>query len=128
MKFLVILICLLLNYLWLKDFDRFKDGWFFRFHQFVRLRTESIQNPQGWLLELLVVYGVLLAVLASALYLVAGQLFGLPTMFVHVLVVLVAFDRTQPGALAKQFISHWEKGDTEACVLYLKEELVNSPT
>ena len=123
MKFLVILICLLLNYLWLKEVDRFNDGWFFRFHQSIRSRTDALKGGQSWLVELALVYGVLLAVLALILFFAEGRAFGLPTMLLHILVVLVAFDRTQPGALAKEFLAHWDEGDDEACLLYLQEEL-----
>lgn len=128
MKFLVILICLTINYLWLKDFDRFDDGWFFRF----RSRMESITSnavsgsSSGWLLGLIAIYAVPLVSLSIILVLVEDRLFGLMTMLVHILVLLVAFDRTQPGKLASDFLEKWKLGDMKACLAYLQQELPTS--
>ena len=125
MKFLVILICLIINYLWLKDFDRFDDSWFFRFRcQMVDLSTKISRKPSArWVLGTGFTYLFPLFVLGTVLYLVAGQFYDLPTMGVHILVLLVAFDRIQPGKLAREFLEKWKAGDIEACKLYLKQEL-----
>ena len=124
MKFLVILICLIVNYLWLKDFDRFNDGWFFRF----RCRVEDwaskrLDNmPLGWLAAFILIYGLPLASLALILFIAKGSVFGLATMMVHILVMLVAFDRTQPGQLARDFLEKFRGGDMDACIDFLKQE------
>ena len=124
MKFLVILICLTVNYLWLKDFDRFDDTWFFR----LRRRIESAFVAQtegsevGWMVPVVFIYAVPMLTLAIVLWSVDGAGFGLPTMIVHILVVLIAFDRTQPGNLASEFLSRWRKGDVEGSVLYMRQE------
>ncbi len=125
MKFLVILICLIINYLWLKDFDRFDDSWFFRFRcQMANLSTKISRHPSTrWVLGTSLVYLIPLFALGVILYLVAGQLYGLPTMLVHILVLLVAFDRIQPGKLAREFLEKWKAEDIQACMLYLKQEL-----
>ncbi len=125
MKFLVILICLIINYLWLKDFDRFDDSWFFRFRcQMADLSTKISRHPSArWVLGAGFTYLIPLFALGIILYLVAGQFYGLPTMLVHILVLLVAFDRIQPGKLAREFLEKWKAGDIEACMLYLKQEL-----
>ena len=125
MKFLVILICLIINYLWLKDFDRFDDSWFFRFRcQMANLSTKISRHPSTrWVLGTSLTYLIPLFTLGVILYLVAGQLYGLPTMLVHVLVLLVAFDRIQPGKLAREFLEKWKAEDIQACMLYLKQEL-----
>tara|TARA_B100000809_G_scaffold84455_1_gene82927 strand:+ start:8450 stop:9403 length:954 start_codon:yes stop_codon:yes gene_type:complete len=125
MKFLVILICLIINYLWLKDFDRFDDSWFFRFRcQMANLSTKISRHPSTrWVLGTSLAYLIPLFTLGVILYLVAGQLYGLPTMLVHILVLLVAFDRIQPGKLAREFLEKWKAEDIQACMLYLKQEL-----
>jgi hypothetical protein len=121
MKFLVILICLIVNYLWLKDFDRFNDGGFFRF----RCRVEDwasnrLDNmPLGWLAAFILIYGLPLASLALILFIAKGSVFGLATMMVHILVMLVAFDRTQPGQLAKDFLEKFRGEGMDACIDFL---------
>jgi AmpE protein len=124
MKFLVILICLMVNYLWLKDFDRFNDGWFFRF----RCRVEDWaanfvdKIPLGWLAAFVLIYALPLASLTLILFIATGSVFGLATMMVHILVLLVAFDRTQPGQLAKDFLEKFRGGDMADCMDFLKQE------
>ena len=124
MKFLVILICLMINYLWLKDFDRFNDGWFFRF----RCRVEDWaanfvdKIPLGWLTAFVLIYALPLALLTLILFIASGSVFGLATMMVHILVLLVAFDRTQPGQLAKDFLEKFRGGDMAECIDFLKQE------
>ena len=123
MKFLVILICLMVNYFWLKDFDRFNDGWFFRF----RCRVEDWATnfvdkiPLGWLAAFVLIYALPLASLTLILFIAAGSVFGLATMMVHILVLLVALDRTQPGQLAKNFIEKFRGGDMADCIDFLKK-------
>jgi membrane protein required for beta-lactamase induction len=124
MKFLVILICLMVNYLWLKDFDRFNDGWFFRF----RCRVEDWaanfvdKIPLGWLAAFVLIYALPLACLTLILFICAGSFFGLATMMLHILVLLVAFDRTQPGQLAKDFLEKFRAGDMTVCIEFFKQE------
>lgn len=124
MKFLVILICLMVNYLWLKDFDRFNDGWFFRFRCRVEDWAANLVDkmPLGWLAAFFLIYALPLASLALILFITAGSIFGLATMMVHTLVLLVAFDRTQPGQLAKDFLEKFREGDMGSCIDWLKQE------
>jgi len=56
------------------------------------------------------------------LFIVQGSVFGLATMIVHILVLLVAFDRTQPGQLAKDFLEKWRAGDMSVCIDFLEQE------
>jgi AmpE protein len=140
MNFLVILLGLTINYLWLKDLDRFDDAWFFRlrcriedsFAQSLEVSTDEAdeesytarsESDQSWFLPLLVIYSLPILTLALLLWFIADRGFGLPAMLVHLIVLLVAFDRTQPLKLASEFLRHWRAGDMEACELYLEEEL-----
>lgn len=124
MKFLVILICLMVNYLWLKDFDRFDDGWFFRFRCRVEDWSANFVDkiPLGWLAAFVLIYALPLACLTLILFICAGSFFGLATMMLHILVLLVAFDRTQPGQLAKDFLEKFRAGDMTVCIKFFKQE------
>jgi len=123
MNFLVVLACLTINYLWLKDFDRFDDSWFFKFRCKVENRTQSGEaNKNLWFFNLLVIYLFPMTVLAAALLALEGVAFGAPLMILHGLVVLVALDRKQPGKLATEFISTWQDGGMSAAKTYLEEE------
>lgn len=125
MYFLVILICLTINYVWLKDFDRFSDAWFFQFRKQVDNHTLDFaqKTKNGWLVGQLFLYGVPLLIVGLLLIFVADVLFGLATMLVHILILLIAFDRTQPGKLATDFLNFWKQDDAAACQKYLQEEM-----
>lgn len=125
MKFLVILISLTINYLWLKDLDRFDDTWFFNFRRKMEetVGSESIDKKLSGLAPLLFIYGIPLLATGLLLFYLQDTAFGLPTMILHILVLLVAFDRTQPGNLVKCFLEKWRRGDLEACTVYLEQEL-----
>lgn len=124
MKFLVILICLMVNYLWLKGFDRFHDGWFFRFRCWIEDWSAKFVDkiPLGWLAAFVLIYALPLASLTLILFIATGRVFGLATMMVHMLVLLGAFDRTQPGQLAKDFLEKFRGGDMADCIDFLKQE------
>ena len=121
MKFLVILICLALNHFWLRDYDRFDDRWFFRFRENMEATVRRFAgNSAPWQAALALVYLLPLLLLLLVLRLVDGSAFGLPTMLVHILIVLIAFDRTQPGRLSREFIALWSKGDQAAVTAFLQ--------
>ncbi len=125
MNFLVIVICLAINYLWLKDFDRFDDTWFFRF----RCKVEEFCSEtaakvrMAWSIGILAIYAIPMLCLAVLLLITGDNFYGLPTMIVHILVLLIAFDRNQPGKLVSEFLERWQAGDMEACAAYLNQEL-----
>jgi AmpE protein len=124
-NYLVILICLIVNYTWLKDFDRFDDGWFFRFRRAIerQLAGASAKGGNSWWLSLVIIYTIPLLVLVGLLVLLDTQFFGLPTMLLHILVLLIAFDRTQPGKMVADFLERWRKGDLESCVEFLLQDM-----
>ncbi len=123
MKFLVILICLALNYLWLKHYDRFDDRWFFRFRENMEVVAQRVvRNAAIWWPAMALIYALPLLFLVLVLHLAAGLALGLPTMLIHILIVLVAFDRTQPGKLARDFLEIWAEGDQDAGIAFLRRE------
>ncbi len=128
MKFLVILVCLTVNYLWLKDFDRFDDAWFFRLRRRIEsaLSERAVDSGISWVVPVIIIYSLPLLVLSIVLFAVNGMAFGLLTMLVHILVLFIVFDRTQPGKLASEFLVRWRKGDVEGCLLYMRQERLAS--
>jgi AmpE protein len=78
--------------------------------------------PLGWLAAFVLIYALPLASLTLILLIAAGSVFGLATMMVHILVLLVALDRTQPGQLTKDFIEKFRGGDMAECIDFLKQE------
>lgn len=125
LHFLVILICLIINYVWLKDFDRFDDSWFFRIRCHIDNLSERIAGnySYAWLLAIFLTYAIPILIVALVLLFVEQRFFGLVTMIVHIIVLLIAFDRTQPGQLASEFLRRWRAGDIEACGIYVEQEL-----
>lgn len=123
MKFLVILICLTLNHFWLRDYDRFDDRWFFRFREYMDAAAQRmVRNAAVWWPAPALIYVLPLLFLSLLLQLAQGQAFGLPTMLIHIFIVLVAFDRTQPGKLARDFLDLWASGDEESALAFLRRE------
>lgn len=125
MNFLVILICLLINYLWLKDFDRFDDGWFFSFRCKMQDFSQSIASNASlaWMIGIGLTYLIPLSILSLVIVFLADKFFDLPIMLLHVLVLLVAIDRIQPGKMAKDFLEKWTAGDIEGCKFYVEQQL-----
>ncbi len=125
MAFLVILFGLIVTATWLKDVDRFDDGWFSRYQQAMRglVARTSLNEPVRSTLGILCVYLGLLVLTVILDSLAKGLLYGLVTMALHLLILLFAMDRIQPGKLANDFLSLWHAGDRSGCVSYLNEEL-----
>lgn len=125
MTFLVLIIALSINYLWLLEFDRFDDGWFFRLRRRVAAATAGLSSSprRRAAANLLAIYGLPLIVLGLLLALVDDRALGIPAMALHVLVLVIALDRIQPERLSKDFLGHWEAGDLEASRRYIETEL-----
>jgi len=125
LKFLVILICVTANYLWRCDYDRIKDTWFYSLRQGIDKLTSNLGSPEGiaWGIGLLAIFLIPMAGLLAVLMLVENWLFGLATLFVHVLILLMAFDRIHPGSLAQGYLLLWREGDIEGSFRYLEHEL-----
>lgn len=127
MKFLVVLICVSANYFWSKDFDRIDDAWFFRLRHGIdkAVKRHSERHASAWAWGILLIFLIPLSVLILVLLLLNGVLFGLLTLVVHVMVLLMAFDRIHPGLLAEEYLARWRAGDLEGSCQYLQQELTN---
>jgi len=94
----------MVTYLWFKGFDRFNDVWFFRF----RCRVEDWaanfvdKIPLGWLAAFVLIYALPLASLTLILFIATGSVFGLATMMVNILVLLVAFDQANSRRIFRE--------------------------
>lgn len=78
------------------------------------------KNLFGWLVAFVLIYTISLCALSLILIIVKGRAFGLVTMTMHILVILVALDRTQPGQLAKDFFEKFGGGDADARIDFFK--------
>ena len=125
MKFLVVLMAIVITAFWKQDLDRIDDSWFFKLRGRIERLLSSRQQSQNsrWFAVFVLTYTIPLVLLAFVLSLSEGLLLGLVTILVHAFVLLMAFDRIQPGALARQFLQRWDERDYEACFLYLEKEL-----
>ena len=128
MNFLVILICLSINSLWLKDFDRFDDSWVFKFRQRIEQYASNLfsDSTLARSIGIIIIYTIPTMVLALLLLFATNSGYGIPTMIIHILVLLVAFDRTQPGRLASDFLAKWDDGDMEDWANYLRGKLAST--
>ena len=68
------------------------------------------------------IYALMLLSLLIVLQIVGGTFYGFITMLIHIWVLLVALDRTQPGKLANEFLSRWRRGDLQGTLLFLQEQ------
>jgi membrane protein required for beta-lactamase induction len=125
MKFLVILICVTANYFWRRDYDRISDTWFFNLRAAINKATSEIGGEEGfgWIVGLLAILLLPIALLVAVLVLIESWFFGLFTLLVHILMLLMVFDRTHPGSLAQGYLDRWLNGDIEGSFRYLEQEL-----
>ncbi len=127
MNFLVILICLAINTFWLKDFDRFDDSWVFKLRRRIEQYVSNLPSNfrLAWLIGTIIVYATPTFLLVVLLLVVADSAYGVLTMIIHILVLLMTFDRIQLGRLVSNFLSNWNDADMEACARYLQDNLVS---
>ncbi len=123
MKFLVILICLLINHFWRKE--RFLPGssWLSSYTSGVR---RLFARLPGLLAHPLLLVLVLLLIPSLALYgliwLAEDLLLGLLTVLLHIVVVLLALDRVSMVDLVQRYLTHWRAGDYEGAYLLLQRQ------
>jgi AmpE protein len=124
-KFLVILLALVLTATWLRDADRFDDSWFGRYQRAIRKLAGKADGGGRYPIAAVLgaIYGVLIAIIIILGSLAEGAFYGLATMLLHLVVLLFAMDRTQPGRLVRDFLRSWNAGDRQGCINYLETEL-----
>lgn len=125
MKFLVVLTAILIATIWKPGLVKIDDRWFLKLRGAIERIKQAKQKPgkSDWFLVFLATYSVPLLMLALVLTFSTGVLFGLVSIVVHIFILLMAFDWMNPQALARQYLDHWERGDSEACYLFLEEQL-----
>lgn len=85
--------------------------------------TSAHKLATAWWAPLLLIYSISIMAEWVMLLVTDGMFFGVLAMLVHILVLLIAFDRTQPGKLACDFLELWKQGDASACVAWLEKEM-----
>ncbi len=125
MKFLVVLTAILIATIWKPGLVKIDDRWFLKLRGAIERIKQAKQKPgkSDWFLVFLATYSVPLLMLALVLTFSTGVLFGLVSIVVHIFILLMAFDWMNPQALARQYLDHWERGDSEACYLFLEKQL-----
>lgn len=124
MKFLVVLVCLLINH-YLREQRKFSgESWFPAFQRWLNARVTQL--PVAFNRYEIVFPAALMLLPASLLYLVLwisdGVLLGFVTLALHVLVLLFAFDRLNVIQLSHQYLAHWRAGDYEGAWRLLKQQ------
>lgn len=125
MTFIIVLSCLLLNFYWRKERRLPFDGWFERWQNFLvtaQPRLPAFVTAWSGSLPLLAVVLPLLP-LALLLWLASGQLMGLLSFALHLVVVVYCLPRVNLDALIEDYLERWNRGNFEAACLH-SEQLV----
>jgi len=124
MKFLVVLVCLLINHYWREDRKFSGESWFPGFQRWLSARL--MQFPAVvkrfdvvFPAALLLLPAILLTIV---LWISNGVLLGFITLALHILVLLFALDRLNIIQLSRQYLTHWRSGDYEGAWLLLEEQ------
>lgn len=125
MTFIIVLSCLLLNFYWRKDRMLPVDGWFDSWQQFLASRSARLPAfLTDWpgTLPLLAVVLPLIPV-ALLLWLANGQLMGLLSFGLHLVLLMYCLPRVNIDALIEEYLERWNRGNFEAACLH-SEHLV----
>ncbi|MDT8427742.1 MAG: hypothetical protein RQ757_03135 [Pseudomonadales bacterium] len=126
MKFLVIVLCLLLNHHWRKERWLPGDRWYLIFQQWLQSRLDnfawyknlSVRQGQRLLCALLLLLPVTL--LWVLLWLLQGQLLGLVTLALHVGVLLLLLERNNMVELSRDYLQYWREAQYETAYKLLE--------
>lgn len=129
MKFLVIVLCLLLNHHWRKERWLPGDRWYPAYQHWLQshldgydwYRNLSVQRRQ--LLVCAVLLLLPLSVLWTLLWVLQGQLLGLVTLALHAGVLLLLLERNNMIALSEDYQRHWRKGEYETAFRLLESRM-----
>ncbi|GEM_PF-123714 len=124
MKFLVVLICLLINHYWREQRKFSGESWFPVFQRWLSGRVKQL--PAAINRYDIVFPAALLLLPAMLLTLVlwisSGVLLGFITLAIHILVLLFALDRLNLIQLSRQYLARWHAGDYEGAWLLLEQQ------
>jgi AmpE protein len=124
MKFLVVLICLLINHYWREQRNISAEAWFPAFQSWLGARLKQVPAV-AVRFELVFPAALLLLpllLLVLVLWVSAGLMLGFVTLALHILVLLIAFDRLNIIHLSGQYLSQWRAGDYEGAWRLLEEQ------
>jgi len=124
MKFLVVLVCLLINHHWRENRKFSGESWFPAFQSWLSARLMQIPVAVNrfeivFPAALLLLPAILLTIV---LWISKGVLLGFLTLALHILVLLFAFDRLNIIQLSRQYLTHWRAGDYEGAWRWLEQQ------
>jgi AmpE protein len=120
MTFIIVLSCLLLNFYWRRDRMLPLDGWFDSWQSFLRSRQHSLPAfLSAWpgTLPLIAIVLPLIPV-GLLLWLASGQLMGLLSFILHLVLVMYCLPRVNLDALIEDYLERWSRGNFEAAYLH----------
>ncbi len=124
MKFLVIVVCLLINHYWRKDRVLPGDAWFVNYQRWLRenlLRLPENVRQHEVIYPLTILF-IPIAIFYGFSWAAAGVLLNFITLGLHVLVLLLAFDRINIVQLTQRYLALWRAGNFEAAYTLIQEQ------
>jgi AmpE protein len=121
MKFLVILICLLINHYWQKERGFPAESWFGSFQRSLRAGIARLPAPFNNHVLVYPILLLLIPVLSAWLLLMfaEGLLLGFVTLALHILILLLALDRLNMVLLSEEYLLRLRRGDWAAASLLI---------
>jgi AmpE protein len=124
MKFLVVLVCLLINHYWREQRKFSGEAWFPGFQRWLSAWFKQFPAAANHY-EIIFPMALLLlpaTLLTFVLWVSDGVMLGFITLALHILVLLFAFDRLNVVQLSRQYLTHWQNGDYEGAWSQLKQQ------
>lgn len=120
MTFIIVLTCLLLNFYWRRDRMLPVDSWFDSWQTFLASREHSLPAFMTTWPGTLPLLAVLLPLIPVALllWLAGGQLLGLLSFGLHLVLVMYCLPRVNLDGLIEDYLERWNRGNFEAAYLH----------